>query len=98
MRLMTKAQQRVACKRFYLGRVSLLPEATPASGSFRQSRRRDRSSLLRLFALINPNTRRRGDRAALRRVRTRSTCDGVIIYFGYPQAHEDDAERRTRVE
>jgi class 3 adenylate cyclase len=20
--------------------------------------------------------------------------DGVLIYFGYPQAHEDDAERR----
>ena len=22
--------------------------------------------------------------------------DGVLIYFGYPQAHEDDAERATR--
>jgi class 3 adenylate cyclase len=23
-------------------------------------------------------------------------CDGVLIYFGYPQAHEDDAERAVR--
>ena len=23
--------------------------------------------------------------------------DGVLIYFGYPQAHEDDAERSVRV-
>jgi class 3 adenylate cyclase len=23
--------------------------------------------------------------------------DGVLIYFGYPQAHEDDAERAVRV-
>jgi class 3 adenylate cyclase len=22
--------------------------------------------------------------------------DGVLIYFGYPQAHEDDAERAVR--
>jgi class 3 adenylate cyclase len=22
--------------------------------------------------------------------------DGVLIYFGYPQAHEDDAERAIR--
>ena len=22
--------------------------------------------------------------------------DGVLVYFGYPQAHEDDAERATR--
>jgi class 3 adenylate cyclase len=21
--------------------------------------------------------------------------DGVLVYFGYPQAHEDDAERAT---
>jgi class 3 adenylate cyclase len=21
--------------------------------------------------------------------------DGVLVYFGYPQAHEDDAERRA---
>src|SRR5271156_5580242 len=24
--------------------------------------------------------------------------DGVLIYFGYPQAHEDDAERAVRIE
>jgi class 3 adenylate cyclase len=24
--------------------------------------------------------------------------DGVLIYFGYPQAHEDDAERAVRAE
>jgi class 3 adenylate cyclase len=23
-------------------------------------------------------------------------CDGVLAYFGYPQAHEDDAERTVR--
>ena len=23
--------------------------------------------------------------------------DGVLVYFGYPQAHEDDAERAVRV-
>jgi class 3 adenylate cyclase len=23
-------------------------------------------------------------------------CDGVLVYFGYPQAHEDDAERAVR--
>jgi class 3 adenylate cyclase len=22
--------------------------------------------------------------------------DGMLMYFGYPQAHEDDAERATR--
>jgi class 3 adenylate cyclase len=22
--------------------------------------------------------------------------DGVLVYFGYPQAHEDDAERAAR--
>ena len=22
--------------------------------------------------------------------------DGVLVYFGYPQAHEDDAERSVR--
>jgi class 3 adenylate cyclase len=22
--------------------------------------------------------------------------DGVLVYFGYPQAHEDDAERSMR--
>jgi class 3 adenylate cyclase len=22
--------------------------------------------------------------------------DGVLVYFGYPQAHEDDAERAVR--
>jgi class 3 adenylate cyclase len=24
------------------------------------------------------------------------TADGVLVYFGYPQAHEDDAERAVR--
>jgi class 3 adenylate cyclase len=23
-------------------------------------------------------------------------CDGVLVYFGYPRAHEDDAERAVR--
>ena len=23
--------------------------------------------------------------------------DGVLVYFGYPRAHEDDAERAVRV-
>src|SRR5262249_40144884 len=36
------------------------------------------------------------DRAALRRVRGQILGDGVLIYFGYPQAHEDDAERAVR--
>jgi class 3 adenylate cyclase len=27
---------------------------------------------------------------------TRYMGDGVLVYFGYPQAHEDDAERSTR--
>jgi len=26
----------------------------------------------------------------------RHTADGVLVYFGYPQAHEDDAERAVR--
>jgi class 3 adenylate cyclase len=27
---------------------------------------------------------------------SRYTGDGVLVYFGYPQAHEDDAERAVR--
>jgi class 3 adenylate cyclase len=37
-----------------------------------------------------------GDRAALRGVVAKYMGDGVLIYFGYPQAHEDDAERAVR--
>ena len=32
----------------------------------------------------------------LRRLRGQVLGDGVLIYFGYPQAHEDDAERAVR--
>src|ERR1700730_7331462 len=39
---------------------------------------------------------RRQDRAALRRVRGRYIGDGVLVYFGYPRAHEDDAERAVQ--
>ena len=39
---------------------------------------------------------RRGDCAALRRVRSEVHGRGVLVYFGYPQAHEDDAERAVR--
>jgi class 3 adenylate cyclase len=33
------------------------------------------------------------DSAPLRRLRREILGDGVLIYFGYPEAHEDDAER-----
>ena len=39
---------------------------------------------------------RRRHGAPLRRVRGQIHGDGVLIYFGYPQAHEDDAERAVR--
>ena len=39
---------------------------------------------------------RRRDRAVFRRVRRKYMGDGVLVYFGYPQAHEDDAERAVR--
>jgi class 3 adenylate cyclase len=39
---------------------------------------------------------RRRDGAALRRLVAKYMGDGVLIYFGYPQAHEDDAERAVR--
>src|SRR5262249_41472602 len=39
---------------------------------------------------------RRTDRAALRWLRCEILGDGVLVYFGYPQAHEDDAERAVR--
>jgi class 3 adenylate cyclase len=39
---------------------------------------------------------RRTDCAALRRLRSEVHGDGVLVYFGYPQAHEDDAERAVR--
>jgi class 3 adenylate cyclase len=29
-------------------------------------------------------------------VRRRDMGDGVLVYFGYPRAHEDDAERAVR--
>ena len=36
---------------------------------------------------------RRGDGGPLRRFVAKYTGDGVLVYFGYPRAHEDDAER-----
>jgi nucleoside phosphorylase len=40
---------------------------------------------------------RRGDRAAhLGGFVAKYMGDGVLVYFGYPQAHEDDAERAVR--
>ena len=40
---------------------------------------------------------RRRDRAALRRIlQLKYMGDGVLVNFGYPQAHEDDAERAVR--
>jgi class 3 adenylate cyclase len=38
---------------------------------------------------------RRRDRAPLRRL-CGEISDGVLVYFGYPEAHEDDAERAVR--
>jgi class 3 adenylate cyclase len=38
---------------------------------------------------------RRRDRAAFRRLR-REVRGRFLVYFGYPQAHEDDAERAVR--
>jgi class 3 adenylate cyclase len=42
-----------------------------------------------------PEMRRR-DRASLRRLCGEIHGDGVLAYFGYPQAHEDDVERAVR--
>ena len=42
-----------------------------------------------------PEVRRR-DYAALRGFVAKYMGDGVLVYFGYPQAHEDDAERAVR--
>ena len=40
---------------------------------------------------------RRGDRAVALAASSPSYMgDGVLVYFGYPQAHEDDAERAVR--
>ena len=39
---------------------------------------------------------RRGDRGSLRGFVAKYMGDGVLVYFGYPQAHEDDAERAVR--
>ncbi len=38
----------------------------------------------------------RRHRPPLRRIRAQYLGDGVLVYFGYPQAHEDDAERAVR--
>ena len=38
----------------------------------------------------------RGDRAAFGGFVAKYMGDGVLVYFGYPQAHEDDAERAVR--
>ena len=39
---------------------------------------------------------RRGDRARFGGFVAKYMGDGVLVYFGYPQAHEDDAERAVR--
>ena len=39
---------------------------------------------------------RRRDRAALQWFLAKYMGDGVLIYFGYPHADEDDAERAVR--
>ena len=39
---------------------------------------------------------RRGDRTALAGISTQFLGDGALVYFGYPQAHEDDAQRAVR--
>ena len=39
---------------------------------------------------------RRGDRGRFGGFVAKYMGDGVLIYFGYPQAHEDDAERAVR--
>jgi class 3 adenylate cyclase len=39
---------------------------------------------------------RRGDREPLGGFVAKYMGDGVLVYFGYPQANEDDAERAVR--
>ena len=39
---------------------------------------------------------RRRNGAALGGFVAKYMGDGVLVYFGYPQAHEDDAERAVR--
>ena len=39
---------------------------------------------------------RRRDRARFGGFVAKYMGDGVLVYFGYPQAHEDDAERAVR--
>jgi class 3 adenylate cyclase len=39
---------------------------------------------------------RRRDRAAVRGFVAKYMGDRVLVYFGYPRAHEDDAERAVR--
>ena len=39
---------------------------------------------------------RRRRRSPFRRVVAKYLGDGVLVYFGYPEAHEDDAERAVR--
>ena len=56
-----------------------------------------RAWTLRTYGKSFPPTRmRRRHRAALRGFVAKYMGDGVLIYFGYPQAHEDDAERAVR--
>ena len=43
-----------------------------------------------------PITRGRGTVARFDGFVAKYMGDGVLIYFGYPQAHEDDAERSIR--
>ena len=75
--------------------------ASPSHGDVRGPGRFD--STLRLYGPGGParghfglSEMCRRDRAPLRRVCSTLFGDGVKVYFGYPEAHEDDAERAVR--
>jgi len=49
-----------------------------------------RAVMTQYYDCVNAAVERYGGYAA------KHTTDGVLVYFGYPQAHEDDAERAVR--
>ncbi len=63
-------------------------------GSTALSARMDPEDLREVIFLLSEARRR--DCAALCGFVAKYMGDGVLVYFGYPQAHEDDAERAVR--